>query len=200
MARVLCDLDGCVVGLLPAWLAKYNALGVEAPVGEAQITAYDFGQFVKYPKLLFSALCAGATREAVPETAAIAGIKALESAGHDVVFITYVIKDNRRGFEEKLDWLERYGLGHIPVIFCHSSQKQHVAGDVLIEDYPKTLCEWLGQHPTDGGTYPGKCRRGFLISQQYNKGEDGAQAERWGALRVNNILEVAGILAKENVK
>ena len=186
--RIGVDLDGVIIALTPAWLEAYNSYELEPPILPEQIVSYDFAHFVKHPKVFYSALCAGVTAKAEPEMGAISGLFQLAAAGHEVVFISYVVAQNTRGYEEKLAWLKRYGLDGFPILFAPSGQKQYVDFDILIEDYPKTIGEWLGRDPAAIAND----RRAFLIDQSYNK-----EYNHPNCTRVTSIAEVAKILEQE---
>lgn len=178
--RILCDLDGVVIDLLPAWLEKYNYYTGEN-VKLADITEYGFGKFVKNEKILFSALCGGLTADAQPMPGAIEGVNALVAQGHEVVFVTYVLDANIHGFAEKKAWLKKYGLDHVRISFCHSEEKQYIDGDILIEDYPRTISQWL-----ERGGWGGHA---FLIDHLYNRG-----VELTRTTRVESVADVAQFL------
>src|ERR1700677_1681916 len=94
--RIGVDLDGVIIALTPAWLEAYNSYELEPPILPEQIVSYDFAHFVKHPKVFYSALCAGVTAKAEPEMGAISGLFQLAAAGHEVVFISYVVAQNTR--------------------------------------------------------------------------------------------------------
>jgi 5'(3')-deoxyribonucleotidase len=95
---------------------------------------------------------------AQPVDGAIQGVKRIQQAGFDYIFVT----SNLRGsLEAKVDWLARHGFitdtKHLDARLVIASNKNLVSADVLIDDKPETILKW---------PYP---RRGLLFTQPWNQ-------------------------------
>lgn len=184
MARILCDIDGVLADLLPAWLDVWTARSGQR-IHPLEVTRYNFAAMANDPVAFQQALARVAYGQVRPFTWGIEGVERLRAMGHQLRFISYVPGEAHKHFAQKARWLERHVPGFAPseLIFCGSSEKQYVAGDILIEDYPKSLDEWLAAHPIS---------RGFLIDQLYNQGWSHARCQR-----VRDVAQAAEILAEE---
>lgn len=183
--RILLDADGVLAELLSVWMQEYRFLTGDM-VRVEDIKTYNFESYVQFPHALVAALDSGQVfAQCRPENGAVAGVEHLLQQGHDVRVITYVLEETQTGYEQKRAWLRRW-FPEIArkVIFCHSDEKQFVYGDVLVEDRPRTIEQWLARHPFG---------RAFLVEHSYNADWKGHPR----CIRVNNLLEVAGILQKE---
>jgi len=154
--KVLWDLDGVLVDLLPYWLEVYAALGGE-PVRAEAVRDYNFRTQVNNPALLRTALQHGLVLRHAPPMLDVQDMIELVQSW-DSVFVTYVPADCPGGYAENIGWLEDYNLASVPRVF--TGEKHLVRGDVLVEDSPENLDKWLAANP-----------RGFgiIIDQPYNR-------------------------------
>ena len=64
----------------------------------------------------------------------------------EVIFVTTPHMHSQTWMRERQDWLHRYyDIRHDEII--HAFHKQHVIGDVLVDDRPKTIARWEAKHP-----------------------------------------------------
>lgn len=92
------------------------------------------------------------TTTLLPFQNSIEAIHQLEEAGHELVIATA-----RRVPEPVQVWLERYGIGHIPVIWLHHSMPMQQV-DYLLDDYVSKLLR-LERYVT---------KQSFLMEQPWN--------------------------------
>lgn len=148
---IVCDVDGVVASLLPAWLARYEK-DFDHKLTNEDITAWDLKQFVKpecgvkifdylHDKTLYD--------EVLPIPGALAGIEALRELGYRIVFGT---ASNSSMSGRKLHWLEEHGFltllfGSMSYDYVELNDKRLLSGSAcaIIDDYPKNLKGFL--HP-----------------------------------------------------
>lgn len=65
---------------------------------------------------------------------------------HDVYFVTAPLVTSRAWLPERLEWLVKY-FNADPERVVFASHKHIVSGDVLIEDNPENVTEWLNHNP-----------------------------------------------------
>lgn len=157
---ILCDVDGVVADMLPAWLALYNADYGDSLTPE-QITAWDVSLFVKPEcgKRIFSYLDSpDLYNNVLPVRGAANGIVVLREMGHRVVFLSACT--GAEMVKAKVQWLNEFGFttGMNDTILTGTdkpSLKALIRGDLLIEDYEQNLNEFNG--------------RGLLLDCAYNR-------------------------------
>lgn len=161
--RILVDLDGIVVDMLPAWLSQYwaeEALDHEEELGPEHITSWSVDGFVANPDGLNRIMNRrGFFEHLAPMDGATDGLKALCDRGHDVWVCTspgtsvYAPTD-------KVLWCQR----HLPFLpqkkIIIAAHKYVVRGDVLIDDSPKQVGEYREHWPA---------AKLFGISHPYNQ-------------------------------
>lgn len=184
MMRILCDIDGVLADLLPSWLDAWERASGER-IHPFQITQYGFSQVTRDPEGFDKTLARVNYGQVRPFSWGLVGVERLRNAGHDLRFISYVPGWAQKHYHQKAHWLARHVPGFDPaeLTYCHSTDKQYVAGDVLIEDYPKTLDQWLARHPEG---------RGFLVDHLYNQ-----VWEHPRCIRVRDVAQAATILENE---
>jgi len=146
---ILCDMDGIIVDLLNHWLDAI-ALDHGIRVQPEEIVEWDMAKCGRLrdlgPKIVYGYLQKpGFFRKAPALPGAVAGLKALHDAGHNIVILSSPSGPISAG--EKLEWLAE----HLP--FLPSKQimlanlKTLVKGDVLIDDHPQTLLDYSQAWP-----------------------------------------------------
>jgi len=159
--RILVDMDGVVADSLPTWLQEYNLLADGSDhLKVSDIKSYVFEKFARFPKLLYATLeIAQVFKRSLPMPGALEAVHFLRSQGHEIHFVTYNHAAVPSGFNQKLDWLQHYGLGG-PDDVTFQRDKSHTDGDILVEDNPDNVAAWLSRHPEG---------RAVLILHGYNK-------------------------------
>ena len=179
--RILCDLDGVLVDLLPEWLLQYRQLGGE-PLTAKNFHSYNWEDQVRNRELFLQVLKSGGLfSSARPMPGALIGFDNLRKK-HDVTVVTKVMGGSSRAFDAKIGWLWRHVQPQIPtdqIIF--TGAKELVRGDVLVEDSPQNLVSWLGANPKG---------MGFLIDHPYNR-----HFGHMNVTRVSSLVEVGELLA-----
>jgi 5'(3')-deoxyribonucleotidase len=129
---ILCDVDEVVAGLLPAWIARYNATWDDNLQLNA-ITGWHIPDFVKPEcgERIYDLLDATIYESVQPAAEAREGLWALRAMGHRVVFVT---SSNAATAGPKMDWLVHHGFAtdRKDIVIAHD--KSLVRGDVLIDD------------------------------------------------------------------
>lgn len=148
--KILIDMDGIVVDLLPDWLALYNE-DWDDELGPENITSWDTHKHVK-PE------CGGKVYELLneplffrwlrPVDGAIEGVLKLKAQGHEIKFAT--ASPCPGACTDKADWIEEHFPGvfsHRDVIFAHE-KVTWLDADILIDDRPDTIIEWANSGRT----------------------------------------------------
>lgn len=180
MARIAIDVDGVLADLMPTWLASYVRLGGET-IRPESIVQYDFKRMAHDPVLFEEALAAVRYDDVAPFDGVAEGIVELRNAGHDLRFVTYVPGWCGSHYADKAAWLDRHvpGFHTRELVYCHSSEKQFIRADYLVEDYEQTLKEWTQRNPG----------MGVLVNRCYN-----AQATLIRGTRVSSVLDFAYLM------
>lgn len=160
---ILCDVDGVVADMLPAWLACYNRDYGDL-LRPDDVVAWDVSKFVKPEcgKRIFAYLDLPTLYDDVmPVDGAKAGIQVLRDLGHRVVFVSACTGDEM--CRAKVRWLNEHGFteGMKNTVLTgtdHPSLKAIMRADLLIEDYEKNLHEYGGN--------------GLLLDAPYNRHDD----------------------------
>lgn len=165
MPRILCDIDGVLANLLPEWLYAYEALGGEH-VEPSAVSSYEMPKVVKDVEKCYRALGCVDYANVSPFAGASEAIARLRASGYTLRFVSYVPACAPDHYMDKVTWLTKHvpGFAVSELIFCDSKEKQFIDGDIMIEDYPRTLNEWMAARE-EAGYAP----VGFLIDQPYNR-------------------------------
>lgn len=141
--RILCDMDGVLVELLPTWLHVYGQASGEWIHPDA-ITLYNHEQFVKKPELFWRALPV-ALQVAPP----VHGSSVFEQLcdTYDTYVVTYCHPAAPEAIKAKDAWLSRYFPRFDRAKVVYTSQKHVVAGDYLIEDSIANIESWKAYNP-----------------------------------------------------
>ena len=180
--KILLDMDGVIVDLLPEWLLHYRQVGGE-PLTPKNFHTYNWEDQVQNRKLFLQVLKSGGLfSSAQPMSGALVGLANLRKK-HDVTLVTKVMGGSSRAFDAKIGWLWRFVRPQIPTAdIVFTGAKHLISGDVLVEDSPQNLVMWLAANPLG---------MGFLIDHPYNK--------HFGHIRVtrvSSLVEVGEILAR----
>lgn len=146
MARLLIDMDGVLNDAITMLLARYNAdyndnLRIE------DITAWELDKFVKPEcgKMIYSYFREKGFFSKLPvQEHAQEVLARLLRAGHEIYVVT---SSPPEAYEDKYYWFRRH-FPFIPeqnIIFC--TPKQITTGDVLFDDGPHNIKEWLKHNP-----------------------------------------------------
>lgn len=173
--RILVDMDGVVVDLMPAWVADLNRRSDYRP-GEAgfktpaEITRWAIHEF--FPALGRAEVYAPLSdydfmRNLSPVADAPETLKALHEAGHEIVIVTsckHAQRAKRDWLEEHLPWLDRDKKLVI------TGGKELIPGDVFIDDHVDNLKAWMMAQD----------RYALCFAAPHNAGWPGYRATNWG--------------------
>lgn len=167
MPRLLCDIDGVLANLLPEWLHWYESLGGEH-VDPIDVAHYEMSKVVQDVDKCYRALGFVDYADVKPFPGIGDAVMKLRKAGWTLRFVSYCTPSAPTHFAQKIAWLTKHVPGFKPAeaIFCASEEKQFIDGEVLVEDYPRTLNEWTAAR-MEAGYDP----QGFLIARSYNNVE-----------------------------
>lgn len=176
---VVCDVDGVVADIMPAWLQRYNEDYGDNLTRE-QVTDWDIAKFVK-PECgdkIFDFLADPRLYDTMqPVRDALKGLKALRNLTSKLYFATactYGMTDAKARWMERHDVCGRgafHGLPNQLVVLRHKAQ---LRGHVLIDDGIHNVQEWIATG-----------RPAILFKQDHNHNHSisGAlfrYAENWG--------------------
>lgn len=146
--HIVCDVDGVLANLCPAWYAKYNK-DYNDNLTVDKVTHWDTDRFVKPEcgKKIYDYLGHPDLYDKVePLEGALEGVEILRTLGHTFTFATA----NARGMTDaKNDWLFRHGFIDDdfkrvwPAEVMVSNDKWRIVGDIIIEDKAQTVVEWV---------------------------------------------------------
>ena len=148
MKRIIFDMDGVLVDLLPRWLHEYGKLSGEW-VHPDTITRYQHEQFVDFPIHFWNALTP-ALASASPVPGSFAFGYFLGSPKFEVYIATYCHASAPHAASLKRDWLKRWFpdfnlQNFIPL--KSSAHKALLAAEYLVEDSEENLDAWSKEHP-----------------------------------------------------
>jgi 5'(3')-deoxyribonucleotidase len=135
---VLCDLVGGLCKLTPE-------------IDPRQITAYDFEDCL--PARIVDAWRNAMERpffavSLEPYPQAREQVETFLASGYEIVYVTKPYRPSTTWAFDRLEWLEKW-MPKAPVIM--TGHKHMIRGDVLVEDHPGNLAEWLEHHPSGMG-------------------------------------------------
>ena len=163
--QIVCDVDGVLADLHTEWLARYNAR-YDDRLTVDQVTSWSWHEHVS-PK------CGSAIYEILldedlydpilPVAGAIAGIARLRALGHTIVFATtcsFGMADQKARWLQRFHFCEVQAHGSLPPDFVVTAQKHLLAGDLLIDDGPHNVRQWIMATQ----------RRAIMLRMPYNEG------------------------------
>ncbi|MGH6877089.1 MAG: 5' nucleotidase, NT5C type [Rhizomicrobium sp.] len=81
----------------------------------------------------------------LPQSGAVEAVHTLKGMC-EVVFVTTPHPQSPTWMRERQDWLRKhFDVAHDEIV--HAFRKQHVIGDILVDDRPKTVRRWEVRHP-----------------------------------------------------
>ena len=89
---------------------------------------------------------------------AVDGVNNLINLGYKVVFVTAPWKPSKTWCYDRHWWLRQHFPSECDIIF--TSAKEHVVGDILIDDYLPYLVKWTLAHPS---------KKGLVYDQPWNR-------------------------------
>ena len=141
--RIIIDMDGIVVDAAEKWLRRYNGFYGDSLTKDDMIH-WNFQDIVKPEAKKYVGKiwrCPGFFDDMKPMPGAKAAIKALKKVGHEVRICTSpASEDSARA---KLAWCSK----HLKMRWSHvfiCGDKHWVEADLLIDDKPKNITNWLG--------------------------------------------------------
>jgi 5'(3')-deoxyribonucleotidase len=153
--RIGIDVDGVVADLLQEWLNRYN-LEYDDRLTKADVTHYDLNRVVKPAarNAIYNMVANPTIYDGVkPIEGAAQAIRDFRAAGWKVVFVSHCF---RRCYEQKLEWLARYGFldyaweqGVRPhPDFIAARDKRWIDVSYLVDDHLQTVEEFssTGKH------------------------------------------------------
>lgn len=149
---IACDVDGIIAPTLLALLRCYNR-DYGDTLTTADITDYEIHPFVK-PECGFAVYdyfkADLYNDDMLPIEGAVEGVRKLRELGHTVLLATtcyYGMVD------QKAHWLEKHGFctaakrsGMLPDDLIVSTNKTDLLADLLIDDSPKVITQWVEAH------------------------------------------------------
>lgn len=149
---IACDVDGILADLVPEVLRRYNR-DYDDNRQFADVNTWPLHEHVKpecgsriYEYLRDPDLY----QHVRPVEGAPEGVERLRALGHRFVFVTSCTFGMT---DQKAEWLERHGFcrahndGQLPAELIVANQKQHIAADLLIDDGPHNVRDWVdGAH------------------------------------------------------
>ena len=173
--RILCDIDGVIYDFMRAFLDCYMDAGGEVPADFVPRT-YDSINILPDKAAIAEAWNhAGLFRNGDPLAGSIVALEEMNAA-HDLTLATKIVRPWCRHVPSRMDWLRLYCPFLVDRQIMIAFDKSQIYGDVLIEDYPPNLSEWLAEWPTG---------LGVLINQPWNKSIDAGElgnCQRYGDL------------------
>jgi len=177
----LCDVDGVLADFLGGICGVLKERGYP-DIRRERVVRWDIASCLDVPsKVIYDiAGCEGFCEclEVLP--GAVALVDTLRHHG-DVYFVTSPVWSARTWMFERTRWLREY-FDVKPSEVVHTSAKHLVRGDVLIDDKPETINQWLLAQP---GTDPYPAR-GVVWDQPYNRNPPWAEGVRGRVHRVRN--------------
>lgn len=166
--RIAVDLDG----VLYEWsktarfmMREYRGYAKTGPMG-AEATSWDYIEQHTSPEdwkwLWNEGITLGLFRYGHVVTGSQAGIRALRSQNHTVEVVTH---RPASAVPDTLDWLSLFQKLEAGVVFdgvhvlTNGERKSSVAVDLLIDDKPSNLEDWIGH-----------ARQGILFDREWNQG------------------------------
>lgn len=169
MTRALIDVDGVAACFDCAWLEAYRTV-TGTMVLPHELTDWDYMSYLpgaKEKKQLIEAYShAPGFCHNLPEyPGAVAAIKRIMTVA-EVVFVTSPL-DSRYWAREREQWLEqRFG----PCKIVSTKHKEFVKGDLLVDDRPANVRNWLAEWPSG---------KGIVFAQPYNSGTTLHRTDDW---------------------
>lgn len=174
---ILIDVDGVVADTLQLWADKYGW-------DKNKVTAYNVNKVTGDPKAQDIFRQPNFFKQVFPIPGAIAGIRELREAGHELIFVTSTPDGCYQTYGDKVDWLKSlfpWIIEHKHIIF---SQSRHALyGDILIDDRLENLSNFLGH--------------AILLDAPYNQGDTSYstfRAKNWDEIikcveRIEHLIE-----------
>lgn len=178
------DVDGTCADTHTPWIARYNADWNDR-LSLADITDWDISKFVKpdcgkkifdYPedRTIY--------RDVLPMDGAQEAVRELRGLGHRVIFVTTT---SEKVAGAKITWLRQFGL--LPKYrFCDpdyiecGNDKSLIRADVLVDDNPQHISDWLGSHA-------------IVFDRPWNRKFNW----KFRALCWSHVVEIVSLLGKE---
>ncbi len=154
--RVLCDMDGCLVDILPEWLNAYGFRTGEY-IHHDTISAYGHEQFVSDKDAFWAAL-----PDALENATPVTGSSVFNAIYNhcDVYVVTYCHPAAcRDAMHVKTEWMKRYFPLFDTSRMVFTGAKHVVSGDYLIEDCNANIEAWEAANPRG---------QGLLMNAPYN--------------------------------
>lgn len=159
--RVLLDVDGVLADFLqPAFTTLNTLAGTNHhPSQQVEWDVFSlFDEAAHGPSFFRACNQRGWCRSIPVYDGAKEGYAQLANVA-DVYVVTSPMNHNETWTHEREAWLlEHFGIPHKRIV--HTSAKFLVKGDVLIDDKPSNVSDWLEHHPTG---------LGLLWDQTYNR-------------------------------
>lgn len=160
--RVLLDIDGVVADFLTAALSVVHEVSGQLYRAE-DLPTWDIWDHVGrehegacYERYRAEGFCAGLQ----PYPGAVDGVQRLLSVA-EVHVVTSPIH-GKHWYYERAEWVRQH-LGIAPKQVLFTGHKEHVAGDILIDDRVLHVRKWADMHPLGVG---------IVWDQPYNRAED----------------------------
>lgn len=157
--RILTDVDGVLADLVSALCERLEWAGYD--YSPQDFKAYDFaktlcGEALERVNLALAEDSFALSLPLYPGASTF--LKELASLG-EVVAVTSPHKASRTWAHDRTLWCKTHGIDKV----IHTSHKDMVTGDVLIEDHPENARTWQTAHPWG---------RAILIDRPWNQGTD----------------------------
>jgi 5'(3')-deoxyribonucleotidase len=147
--RKLYDVDGVLADFIGG-LCKGSG-GLYRHITPEKVTSYDFEDCLPFAVVedwRHQMLMDGFALSLPVYPQAREQVQTYLDSGYDVVYVTKPYRPSRTWAYDRLEWLDKY-MPKAPVVM--TGHKHLIKGDILVEDHPGNLAEWLDHHPTGMG-------------------------------------------------
>ncbi len=143
--RVFFDVDGTLCDLMGPFVDKYNEQhGTNIDI--SGLTEYDFDKLLPIkPESIQDIFASIHYDDVKPFQPMVDAIKLIDEAGYEVIIVTAPMWDHCFQLSQKKVWLEEKVGHHIPVVVTMDKGILCRAGDILIDDAPRFLEQWIEQ-------------------------------------------------------
>lgn len=159
--RIALDMDGVICDLLSEWILEYN-LQTNENIQVEDIKEWDLFKQVKQPKIINKILLSkGFFQRPKPYKDVLDVLpRLLKDKRFDIFIVTQVPRSSPYAGWDKREWLRKWLPDFDLEKFISAHHKYLLRADVLLDDHPRHLKQWLEEDGT---------RTAIVMDHLYNK-------------------------------